>query len=761
MSQKFTRMLFVVLLSMAGTMSYGASVAAGTDSCRIKFSYYMQDSVVHFIDSSSCSSSAVSYKWEFGDGSSSVLKNPSHVYARGVYQANVCLTVKNEYNISSTACKVIMVRGSDSCYAGFNYYMQKDSMSSGFKIYFMDTSSPNVISRMWNFGDGTSSAIKDPVHTYLVPGATVEVSLIVNTSFGCMDTVKRIITIPNITPQRECYANFSYISTKDSSGLGIMVTFKDMSSPNVISRRWNFGDGTSSVLTNPSHRYTLPQGTAITVWEFVKTSVNCYDSVSKTVMIPYDVPGDTCVAYFNYIADYDTAGAAVTVYFTDQSSPNVINRHWDFGDGTSSVIKNPVHRYTLPTGSVVNIREIVTTSLGCMDTISRRLHIVYPYRTDSCYANFTYAQDSTVSSGWGYRFTNLSSANATSYYWDFGDGTSSVMKDPMHVYRLVSGTQAVVTLRITTSMYCTDTVFKIIALPQIANNYFLSGKVMVKTTPLSSGIVALYKKNSINRYILKDANVITNGSFKFEQLEAGKYIICAIPDINNSDKCLPTYYVNSLHWSTANEIDLKSNAQGLTLKMMAVKSLTAGVGSISGNVIENTFEATSESSLKSATQVTYNVYLYSASGEIISSATPDAMGNFSFQNLPYGNYSLNVEYPNYESRSMTVNLTQTTPSVNNIQFSVDRLALAVNPVKDENEITVYYVSANQIAVRVREAGKYNVSVVSITGSILYQNNALDFDANTDKIIDLKNIPAGTYLLKMQNSEGLLVKKLAK
>jgi PKD repeat protein len=670
MNQKFTRMLFAVLLSLAGTMIYSSAFAVGTDSCRINFSYYMQDSVVNFIDSSACPSGIVSYKWDFGDGLSSIQKNPMHNYAPGIQQVNVCLTVKNEFNISSTACKKITIQSTDSCYAGFNYYMQKDSMSSGFKFYFTDSTSPNVISRMWNFGDSTSSAIKDPVHTYLVPGATVEVSLIVNTSFGCMDTAKRTIDIPNITP--------------------------------------------------PS-----------------------------------------CSADFTYIADYDTAGTSVTVNFTDLSSPNVINRHWDFGDGTSSVIKNPVHRYTLPTGSIVNIREIVTTAIGCMDTFSRELHIVYPHQTDSCYANFSYVQDSMLNSGLGFRFTNLSSANATNFYWDFGDGTSSVMKDPLHVYQLPWGVQANVTLRINTSMNCTDTMVKTIVFPAINPQYFISGKVTAKNNLLSSGIIVLYKKNSLGRYILQEANVIANGSFKFEQLEAGKYIICAIPDISTSEKCLPTYYVNSLHWGTAHVIDLKSNAQGLTLKMIAVKSLTAGIGSISGNVIENAFEAASESDLKSATQVTYNVYLYSESGEVISSATPDAMGNFSFQNLPYGKYSLNVEYPNHESRGMTVNLTQTTPSVNNVQFSVDRIALAVNPVKNENEITVYYVSASQIAVRIREAGKYNVSVVSITGSILYQSNDVDFEANTDKIIDLKNIPSGTYLLKLQNNDGVLVKKLAK
>jgi PKD repeat protein len=754
-------MFSIFVLSLVGTMSYGAAFS-NADSCRADFVYSTQNGTVAFVDSSSSTSSIVAYTWNFGDGTSSNLKNPTHSYASGIYQANVCLTVKNQLNISATICKTVTVRSVDSCYAGFSYTYTKDSIGSGYTFYFTDMSSSNVINRTWSFGDGTYSSLQNPSHTYnIVPGASVDVSLRVYTATGCYDTVYRTITVPNITPE-PCHAAFSYYSIKDSTGTGITVQFTDMSSSNVVSRLWNFGDGTYSTLKNPSHRYTLSPGSQVTVSEYITTSSMCHDSVSQVVYIPYDVPTDTCNAHFTYYADYDSVATGVTVYFTDMSSSNVISRFWDFGDSISSTLMNPVHHYNLPSGSVVNVREIISTSFGCVDTFSTTIYINGQNHIDTCYAGFTYVQDSTVSSGFGYHFTNTSSASATNWYWDFGDGTSSVLQNPSHVYHLPAGTQVSVGLTINTSMNCTDSAFTIIAMPNVTGNYLISGKVTAKSGVLSSGIIVLYKKNSMGRFILKDANVITDGVFKFEHLDAGKYIVCAIPDINNSGIYLPTYYVSSLHWATANVIDLKSNAQGLTLKMIGVKSFGIGSGSISGNVIDNTYDTYSaESNLKSVTQITYNVYLYSESGEVISAVTPDASGKFNFESLPYGNYSLNVEYPNLESSNMTVSLTPATPTANNVQFRVDHNALSVNPVKDANEITVYYVSAGEVAVRVREAGKYSVSVVSITGSTLYHNSDVNFDANVDKIIDLSGIPSGTYLLKLQNNKGVLVKKLAK
>jgi PKD repeat protein len=764
MNQKFTRMLFVFVLSLVGTMSYGA-VLSSADSCRASFVYNAQDGTVSFIDSSASASPIVAYTWNFGDGTSSNLKNPTHVYASGTYQANVCLTVKNQLNITGTVCKLITVRSAKSCSAEFVFDYSKDSIGSGYTFHFIDMSSPNVIGRTWSFGDGTFSSLQNPSHTYnIVPGATMEASLKIYTSTGCYDTVYRTISVPNITPAGNCDANFSYRYIQDSINTKATFEFTDASSGmgnNILETYWDFGDGSTSVEKYPRHTYTLPEGTKVNVRELITTSLNCRDTMVRTITIPYLSTSDSCYASFYYAAISDSVSSTVTVYFTDKSSPNVLSRRWNFGDGAYSTLKDPTHTYNLLPGSHITVWEYVNTSSMCFDSVSKVVVIPYPVHTDTCYANFSYAMDSTVSSGYGYRFTNTSSANATSWYWDFGDSTSSVLKDPRHVYRL-SSSSVIVSLRIATSNNCTNTVKKTIVLPNSVKKYLISGKVKGTDGLLSSGIVVLYQKNSNGRFILKDAKVVTDGLFKFEQLDPAKYIMYAIPDITNSSKYLPTYYVNKIHWSNADVIDLKSNAQGLTLQMIAIKVLSGGAGSISGKVLSAGYVASqSESTLKSASQITYNVCLYTESGEIISSVAPDLNGNFTFDGLPYGKYSLNVEYPNLESSNMTVNLSPTSPTASGVQFTVDQIAMAVKAVEDGNGVTIYRTSASQIAVRVSEAGKYNISIVNITGSVLANASVLVFEANEEKIIDIGSVPSGMYLIKVQNGKDVHVKKIVK
>ena len=317
-----------------------------------------------------------------------------------------------------------------------------------------------------------------------------------------------------------------------------------------------------------------------------------------------------------------------------------------------------------------------------------------------------------------------------------------------------------VLLQIRTSSNCIDTFVQSITIPYTAGQYSISGKVKGKSELLSSGIIVLYKKNTSGRFILSGANIITNGLFRFEQLKTGKYIIYAIPDIYNSNKYLPTYYVNKPHWADAQIIDLTNNANGLTLQLVSVKNLEPGTCKIAGKVLYSGTNAQAEqTALKSAMPgQSYPIILFTESGTVITSVTPDESGNFTFESLPYGNYIVRIEFPNITSSDLIVNLSPESPEKNNLQFEINENALSVSSLSKEVDITVYHVSAEQIAVRLNKGGKYNLSIIDITGSILV-NSLIDFEANADKTITIGSIPKGIYILKLQNNANTLIKKI--
>ncbi len=127
----------------------------------------------------------------------------------------------------------------------------------------------------WDFGDGTSSTLQNPTH--LFPGAgTYDVSLIIENTLGCLDTIIQQITIADPPT-----ADFSYSNTC----VGTSVTFTDQSSPSasVSGWNWNFGDGTSSTLQNPGHTYTTTGTYTVTL--ITNNAFGCSDTAVRIITV--------------------------------------------------------------------------------------------------------------------------------------------------------------------------------------------------------------------------------------------------------------------------------------------------------------------------------------------------------------------------------------------------------------------------------------------------------------------------------------------
>lgn len=132
-------------------------------------------------------------------------------------------------------------------------------------------------------------------------------------------------------------ANFS--GTPRSGGLPLTVSFTDLSTNSPTSWSWDFGDGGTSSLQNPTHVYT---------------SVGAF-TVSLTTSNPFSSDGETKLGYIQALgvragfSGSPRSGAApLSVSFTDQSTNGPTSWSWDFGDGGSSSLQHPTHDYSSP-----------------------------------------------------------------------------------------------------------------------------------------------------------------------------------------------------------------------------------------------------------------------------------------------------------------------------------------------------------------------------------------------------------------------------
>jgi len=121
---------------------------------------------VNFTDTSDASPSK--WYWDFGDGTNSTDKNPSHTYAyAGTY--NVSLRAWNDLG-SDTMEKTDFVTVRNPAPPVANFTGTPASGTAPFSVIFNDTSTNTPASWFWTFGDDTNATIQNPVHTYAAPG---------------------------------------------------------------------------------------------------------------------------------------------------------------------------------------------------------------------------------------------------------------------------------------------------------------------------------------------------------------------------------------------------------------------------------------------------------------------------------------------------------------------------------------------------------------------------------------------------------------
>lgn len=222
------------------------------------------------------------------------------------------------------------------------------------------TSSGNITTWDWDFGDQSTSIAQDPIHTYNGDG-TYTATLIAGNSFGCYDTISQSVQI-NPVP----IAVFSPSAGCENTP----INFSDLSfisSGSIVSWNYNFGTGTS---TDQNPTYTYPSAGAQLVTLTVTSDLGCIDDTTVILNV-YPSP----VADFTYTPN--PALVNEDVNFFDQSSGNQINQwFWSFGDNEGNNVQNPIHNYS--DGGDFDIQLVVTDVNGCMDTIIQNIIIALP-----------------------------------------------------------------------------------------------------------------------------------------------------------------------------------------------------------------------------------------------------------------------------------------------------------------------------------------------------------------------------------------------
>jgi len=321
---------------------------------------------IHFTDQSTPGQgSNIEWTWDFGEGGSSNLQNPTHTFTQTGYY-NISLTVKNSGGCSRNTVLYRYIRIVPGVQPDFTWSQTSTSCSAPFNINFINqTSGPGNLSYSWDLGNSTTSNAKNPATSY-PSNTSYDIKLMATSDLGCSATKTKSVTFQGNAP---------VITAPANACLNTPVTFQNASTPAPLASSWDFGDGTTSTFPNPQKTYNAVGTYTVTL---TNTYASCSSTSTKTIDVVTTPPA-------SFTSDKTTGcKSPFNVSFTDQTTGG-IGWLWDFGDGQTSTLKDPIHAYNSLGNFDVTLT--VTTNSGCTNTLTKPQYIKLAASTAGPYAS--------------------------------------------------------------------------------------------------------------------------------------------------------------------------------------------------------------------------------------------------------------------------------------------------------------------------------------------------------------------------------------
>jgi len=280
------------------------------------------------------------WNWTFGDGVSYTLysggSNTNHIYqSAGVF--TVSLKVYDSSYGADTETKVDYITVNTPAAPVADFTGSPTSGLPPLNVAFSNTTTGNVTTWVWTFGDSGTSTAKYPSHTYQ-SGGTYTVSL---TAYGPGGSnVKTRTNYIAVSTPAAPVAGFTGSPT--SGGVPLVVNFTDSSTGSITAWSWTFGDGVTKTVDYPGFTHTYSAQGTYTV-SLTATGPCGSDIETKSNYVTVSTP---TVPAADFYALPVSGNPPLTVNFTDTSAGSVTGWSWTFGDGYSSTQQNPSHQYT-------------------------------------------------------------------------------------------------------------------------------------------------------------------------------------------------------------------------------------------------------------------------------------------------------------------------------------------------------------------------------------------------------------------------------
>lgn len=307
---------------------------------------------------SNCSGS-VAYAWTFGDGGSSTQQNPSHTYtSAGSFTWSMTANVAG---VSCTKTGTVSVSQVPTCSISCTATATPNNGAAPLSVNFTASATPTsctgTVVFSWNFGDGETSDIQSPIHSYGTPGLY---------TWTMTASIQGVTCVQSGTVTVEGICHVACTADVPATGSeGTPVSFIGSATPSFCQGTpafaWTFGDGGTSIIQNPRHTYLSAGEYPWTMTATVEGEV-CTQAGSITIRGNCSL---TCAGE----ASPENGMAPLTVNFVGTATPvqclGTPAYTWDFGDGQNSTAPAPNHTYSHP-GTYAWTLVVIADDVQCV-----------------------------------------------------------------------------------------------------------------------------------------------------------------------------------------------------------------------------------------------------------------------------------------------------------------------------------------------------------------------------------------------------------
>ena len=707
--------------------------SADSQTCTASFVYSLgANGAVTFTSTSApVNSITTQYYWTFGNGNTYTATGGPGMIASQTYSANGVYTVSlfflTPLTCSNQAVQTITITNATGCglFANFAYNQGANGL-----VNFNNSSTGTAggTTYSWNFGDLSTSNSPSPSHTYTSNGSYT-VTMTANNNFTptCISTKTAVVVVNSIC---NLVANFNY--TLGNNG---QVNFSSTSigTSSITLYTWSFGNGqitSGNNMANTSITYTA-NGTYVVVLKDSTFVPPCVSYISQTITVSNVT--NPCNLNANFTSS-QAGGGLVNFNNTSTGISGGVTYTWSFGDASSSNAASPAHTYTSSGNYIVTLTANNNYSYACASTKTTAINVNFCNMT----AGFTYsiAPNGLVN----FYNTSTGTSSVTTYYWSFGNGQTSTLTNPSTQYT-ANGTYTVNLFLMSLPSCSLAATPQVITITNIggpcnlvasfAHTVGANGLVSFQNTSTGTSSVSTYY------WIFGDGTSGSGTNPNHTYASAGNYNVLLL--VSNGPACADTV-IQSINITG---VPCIANAN-FTLNPTNTPQFWVAIPAFPWNVTSATWSWGDGSS----SNLLYASHTYSAAGmysicltvTVGCGSTASACASYSVYKM---SSSANIIQVNVVDPALV--------EVGFANYSNDFASFTLYPNPNNGLFSIELIGAGQ--------GLTSIEVADITGRIVYEEKTNTTVQEKSKQIDLHLLPNGIYIVKVQQGNQILSKKL--